>query len=157
MRHFYFSRCGGMRRYAFAQAASTYPSMASRWSAHEHRRHGHGGGGFGVRRPLRYLAHRLDLDESQVRRLAVVLDRLKGEQEQARLDEERALHRAAELLLDGELPEKAAVDDAMADRRSGRERLEAETSQALVHIAELLDPDQRREFAYLLSTRAFVL
>ena len=63
MRHFYFSRCGGMHRYAFAQAASTYPSMASRWSAHEHRRHGHGGGGFGVRRPLRYLAHRLDLDE----------------------------------------------------------------------------------------------
>ena len=157
MKPFYFSRCGYGRRYAYA---STGPSSArERWSAYyEHRRHSQSGsGGFGVRRPLRFLAHRLELDEHQVRRLAVVLDRLKGEREQARLDEERALQRAAELLLDGELPPKASVDDAFAGRRAGQERLEAEVSQALIHIAELLDPDQRREFAYLLSTRAFTL
>jgi uncharacterized membrane protein len=86
-----------------------------------------------------------------------VLDRLKSEREQVRLDDERAMNRTAELLQDGQLPEKAAFDDALRCRRESQERLEAETTQALVHIAELLDPDQRREFAYLLSTRSFAL
>jgi hypothetical protein len=39
-------------------------------------------GGFGVRRPLRFLAHRLELDEKQVAALAKVLDDLKIERAQ---------------------------------------------------------------------------
>ena len=35
------------------------------------------GGGFGVRRPLRFLAHKLELDEKQVVQLARILDELK--------------------------------------------------------------------------------
>ncbi|MEM1436105.1 MAG: hypothetical protein AAGG11_18770, partial [Pseudomonadota bacterium] len=136
----YFSRCGGIRRHAYAVFATPSARATNAWQRYEHRRHGHGGS-FGVRRPLRYLAHRLDLDDSQVRRLAIVLDRLKSEREQARLDDERAMSRVAELLLDGELPEKAAFDDALRCRRDSQERLEAEATQALVHIAELLDPD----------------
>src|SRR5579872_5104216 len=59
--------------------------------------HGHGGGGddfgggsFGVRRPLRFLAYKLDLDEEQVEQLATVLDELKTERAQSAVDDRRA-------------------------------------------------------------------
>ena len=41
------------------------------------------GGGFGVRRPLRFLAYKLELDEKQVTELAKILDELKTERAQA--------------------------------------------------------------------------
>src|SRR5580693_898248 len=43
----------------------------------------YGGGSFGVRRPLRFLAHKLDLDDKQVGELAHVLSELKTERAQA--------------------------------------------------------------------------
>ena len=49
------------------------------------------GGGFGVRRPLRFLAHKLDLDNDQVVQLARILDELKIERAQAAVDDRRAL------------------------------------------------------------------
>src|SRR5689334_20871344 len=71
-----------------------------RWSGHE----GHGprfryeasgdfgdGGGFGVRRPLRFLAHRLELDEAQVAELAAILSDLKTERAQAAVDDRRTV------------------------------------------------------------------
>src|SRR5262245_8462388 len=45
------------------------------------------GGGFGVRRPLRFLAHKLELDEQQVVQLARILDELKTERAQAAVDD----------------------------------------------------------------------
>ena len=47
--------------------------------------------GFGVRRPLRFLAHKLDLNEKQVTELARILDDLKTERAQAEVDYRRAL------------------------------------------------------------------
>src|SRR5207245_5643235 len=47
------------------------------------------GGGFGVRRPLRFLAHKLDLDEKPVVLLAGILDELKTERAQAAVDDRR--------------------------------------------------------------------
>jgi len=44
---------------------------------------GFGGGAFGVRRPLRFLAYKLELDERQVSELARILDELKTERAQA--------------------------------------------------------------------------
>src|SRR4051794_36730916 len=41
------------------------------------------GGPFGVRRPLRFLAHKLDLTEDQVAELARIIDELKTERAQA--------------------------------------------------------------------------
>ena len=43
---------------------------------------GEEGGGFGIRRPLRFLAHKLDLDAGQVAALARILDELKTERAQ---------------------------------------------------------------------------
>src|SRR6478609_12129744 len=50
---------------------------------------GFGGGSFGVRRPLRFLAYKLELDERQVADLARILDELKTERAQAEVDERR--------------------------------------------------------------------
>src|SRR6266852_4606704 len=49
------------------------------------------GGGFGVRRPLRFLAHKLALNDRQVGELARILDELKTERAQAEVDRRRTL------------------------------------------------------------------
>ena len=56
------------------------------------------GSPFGVRRPLRFLAAKLELDEVQVRRLAEILDALKTERAQAAVDDRRTLTAFAEAL-----------------------------------------------------------
>src|SRR5262249_5505420 len=48
-------------------------------------------GAFGVRRPLRFLAHRLEMDEQQVAELAAILNELKTERAQAAVEERRSL------------------------------------------------------------------
>jgi hypothetical protein len=50
-----------------------------------------GGGAFGVRRPLRFLAYKLELNDAQVSELARILDELKTERAQAAVDHRRAL------------------------------------------------------------------
>ena len=48
---------------------------------------------------MRYLGYQLDLDDEQMRRVAVILDRLKTEREQAKLDESRTVSELAELVV----------------------------------------------------------
>src|SRR5262245_562614 len=55
-------------------------------------------GGFGVRRPLRFLAHKLDLDDRQVAELARILDELKTERAQAEVDRRRTVSAFADAL-----------------------------------------------------------
>src|SRR3954447_13189087 len=50
-----------------------------------------GGGAFGVRRPLRFLAYKLQLNEQQVGELARVLGDLKTERAQADVDGRRTI------------------------------------------------------------------
>ena len=57
-----------------------------------------GEGNFGVRRPLRFLAHKLDLDERQVGELASILNDLKTERAQAAVDDRRAVAGFADAL-----------------------------------------------------------
>src|SRR5262249_54025915 len=56
------------------------------------------GGMFGVRRPLRFLAYKLELDEAQVTRLAQILDELKTERAQAAVDDRRTLSAFADAM-----------------------------------------------------------
>jgi Spy/CpxP family protein refolding chaperone len=65
-------------------------------SSREHRHYSEEGSGFGVRRPLRFLAYRLDLDEAQVTELAAIIGDLKTERAQAAVDDRRALASLAE-------------------------------------------------------------
>ncbi len=130
--------------------ARTYPDrekpMESRW----HR------SSFGVRRPLRFLTHRLDLDESQVRRLASVLNQLKTEREQAALDEKRSVAKLAELLTEG-TPTLDDCKSQLSSRVATTEHLVDETAKAVVAISHLLDEDQRAELIDLLLTGEFTL
>lgn len=120
--------------------------------------HRNGGAGFGVRRPLRYLAHRLDLDEGQTRRMAAVLNQLKTEREQAALDEKRTIADLAKLLTDtGELPTLEEVSRVLSPRVETSERLNQEVAKAVVAMCDFLDSDQREELVSLLLTGAISL
>ena len=109
---------------------------------------------FGARRPLRYLSYHLDLDESQRRNIATVLDRLKIEREQSELDEKKTVAEIAGLI--GK--EGLSVDDlrgALRPRVASSENLQATIAKSIHDIVEILDPDQREEFAFMLRSGAF--
>ena len=80
--------------------------------------HHHGfddsGGGFGVRRPLRFLAHKLALTDDQVGQFAAILDRLKTERAQADVDYRRRTAALAEAF-EGTTFDHAKVDAANTD------------------------------------------
>ena len=104
-----------------------------------------------MRRPLRYLTWKLDLDENQTRRMAAVLNSLKTEREQAALDEQRTTAELAKLM-EGETPTLEEVREALGGRVAATEKLVDETAKAVVAIAGFLDEDQREEFIELLLT-----
>src|SRR5262245_1703665 len=52
--------------------------------------------GLGVRRPLRFLAWKLQLDDAQIKQVAAILDQLKIERAQAEVDDRRAVSLLAE-------------------------------------------------------------
>jgi Spy/CpxP family protein refolding chaperone len=110
-----------------------------------------GGGPFGVRRPLRFLAYRLRLDEKQVNELAKVLAELKTERSQAAVDHRRSSGAIADAI-DGDTFDDARVTAAAAQRVKSAETLRDAVVKALRAIHALLNPDQRRELAYLLRT-----
>jgi len=136
-------------------------ACAGRWQ----RRHGEGrwaqhhgfdehGGGFGVRRPLRFLAHKLDLSDEQVAQFAAVLDRLKTERAQADVDQRRRTASLAEAF-EGASFDAQKVDAANQEQARSAERLRASVALALEQMHGLLDVEQRKKFAYFL--RAGVL
>jgi hypothetical protein len=128
---------------------SSHNKYESRW-------HSHRGSNFGVRRPLRHLSHRLDLDDSQVRRMASVLNQLKTEREQASIDEKRSIAAIADLLSDG-TPTLDECRETLSGRIATAKNLNEETAKAIVAISDLLDDDQRMEFTNLLLTGGFTL
>jgi Spy/CpxP family protein refolding chaperone len=152
-----------------------YPGFFMRWrargehahagchagSGHGPRGHGHGGawgfgggqdgGGFGVRRPLRFLVHKLDLDEKQSAKLVKILDELKTERAQAAVDDRRSVAGFADAI------SKEAYDDSAAAEAGKRrietaERLSRAVDKALREIHELLDAEQRDTLAYLIRS-----
>jgi Spy/CpxP family protein refolding chaperone len=125
-----------------------------------HGHHGHGpggdgdefgGGSFGVRRPLRFLAFKLDLDEAQVTELATVLSDLKTERAQSAVDQRRTTSSLADAVA-GESFDEAGAKAAAADRVKSTERVQTAVVKALGRIHGLLKPEQRTQLAYLLRT-----
>jgi hypothetical protein len=124
-----------------------YANRSHHWKSGRH------GGSFGVRRPLRYLSYQLDLDESQRRRVAVALDAVKTEREQAALDEKKMAAGLAELIARPDLTDEA-LTGVLSARVTSTEKVQASVAHAIREIVAVLDPDQREEFAYLLRTGA---
>jgi hypothetical protein len=109
----------------------------------------YGGGSFGVRRPLRFLAHKLDLDDAQVEELAHVLSELKTERAQAAVDHRRTVAGFADVIA-GETFDETRVGAVAAERVKSAERLRDALVKALGRI-------QRARFAYLIRTGALSL
>ena len=135
------------------------PSRRRDWHEFFMRGRGHGGpgpgdddgGGFGVRRPLRFLAYKLGLDERQVAELARILDELKTERAQAAVDDRRSLSELADAV-GGEAFDPAKVVTAGDRRVVSAQRLRDAVGRALSQIHAMLNPDQRGRLAYLIRT-----
>lgn len=109
------------------------------------------GGGFGVRRPLRFLAHQLQLDEAQIAALARILDQLKTERAQAEVDRRRTVAGFADALT-GEAFDEAKAAEGGDLRVASAQRLREAVLKALREIHAVLQPGQRSQLAYLIRT-----
>jgi Spy/CpxP family protein refolding chaperone len=120
-------------------------------------RHGHhgddfgDGGSFGVRRPLRFLAYKLNLSEEQVTQLARILDELKTERAQAAVDDRRTVSAFADALGLEQFDEARAKEGGDLRVKSA-ERLRDAVVKALSRIHAVLDSGQRAQLAYLIRT-----
>ena len=109
-------------------------------------------GAFGVRRPLRFLAYKLELDERQVAELARILDELKTERAQAEVDRRRTLSAFADAVARRALRRGEGQGRGRDLRVSSAERLRDAVTKALGRIHALLDKEQRERLAYLIRT-----
>lgn len=109
------------------------------------------GGGFGVRRPLRFMAWKLELDEAQVEQLAGILDGLKTERAQAAVDLRRSVGHFADALA-GEDFDATVAETGAESRVQSAARLKAAVLDALQRTHAMLRPDQRKQLAYLLRS-----
>ena len=114
------------------------------------------GGAFGVRRPLRVLAFKLGLDDSQVAEMARILNELKTERAQAAVDDRRTLTAFADSLASDAFGDALAKQGADL-RRTGADRLAEAVVKALERIHKILKPEQREKLAYMIRTGALVL
>jgi Spy/CpxP family protein refolding chaperone len=115
-----------------------------------------GGGGFGVRRPLRFLAHQLGLDENQIEVLARVLDELKTERAQAAVDNRRTVAAFADAVAADAFDAGKAAEGGELRVKSAESVKEA-VLKALQQIHAVLKPEQRHRLAYLIRTGRLAL
>lgn len=107
--------------------------------------------GFGVRRPLRFLAYKLDLNEKQITELARILDELKTERAQAEVDDRRALAEFSDAV-GGETFDSSKASSAGERRVQSAAKVRDTLINALQQIHALLSPEQRQRLAYLIRT-----
>jgi Spy/CpxP family protein refolding chaperone len=110
-----------------------------------------GGASFGVRRPLRFLAWKLNLDEKQVAEVAKVLADIKTERAQAEVDARRAAAMLADLAAAPEFDQAKAKEAAELKVRSA-ERVRDALVHTLARLHTILAPEQREKLAYLIRT-----
>ena len=97
------------------------------------------------------MAHQLDLDDEQVDTLAGILNVLKTERAQARLDEQRSIAGIADAVEKEDFDADAA-GEALTLRVAAAERLKHEVLETLRKTHAMLDPEQRKRLAYLLRS-----
>jgi Spy/CpxP family protein refolding chaperone len=146
--------CHGTREHAGCGCGSQ--------TRHEHAAHHHympgedASGGFGVRRPLRFLAWKLELTEPQLARFAAVINELKTERAQAAVDDRRALTLLADAAIADEF-DTAKAAEATKLRTASAQRLQERVADSLAQMHAVLDAEQRARLAYLLRTGTLVM
>ena len=135
-----FHRFGGRhRRHEFART---------------HGRHGpghgaRGGRGMGMRRPLRFLISRLDLDDDQAAKASKILDDLRLERQQADLDRRRAQAAIADLFAADTL-DTAALQQAAEVRVTAATRERDAGVAAVTRLHAALTAEQRLKLSTVL-------
>ncbi len=109
-----------------------------------------------MRRPLRFLAWKLELEERQVAELAKILDDLKTERAQAAVDNRRSTSSFADGIA-GDGFDAAKVKEGAELRVKTAERLRDAVVNALSRIHAVLDAEQRQRLAYLIRTGALAI
>ena len=113
-------------------------------------------GGFGVRRPLRFLAYKLELDDRQIAELARLLDEVKTERAQAEVDDRRTLAEFADAVA-GETFDAAKATSGGDRRVASATRVRDAVVKLLQQLHAILNPDQRARLAYLIRTGVLVV
>jgi hypothetical protein len=131
------------------ESSGTESGRQSRRSSHQALQHE--AGGFGMRRPLRYLSHKLDLDDKQTSNLSRILEDLKIERAQAAVDDQRVTAALAKAV-DAETFDAEAALEAAQQRVKATERLQRAAVKALGELHGMLDEDQREALAYLVRS-----
>jgi len=106
---------------------------------------------FGVRRPLRFMAHRLNLEEDQTQTLARILSDIKTERAQVEVDDRRAVGQIADAL-DTDALDLPRIEAALRSRVESAERLEKAVRKVLEETHALLNREQRAQLAYMLRS-----
>lgn len=152
LKHFLRAQCHG-----FKKRHGCHPE-ARHWGGGEPAEEAFegGGGGFGVRRPLRFLAHKLQLDERQIAELARILDTLKTERAQAEVDRRRTVAAFADAL-SGDVFDAAKASEGGDLRAQSAAHLRDAVLHALQQIHAVLNAEQRQRLAYLIRTGALVI
>jgi Spy/CpxP family protein refolding chaperone len=105
---------------------------------------------------LRFLVHKLNLDEKQTTELARILNELKTERAQAEVDHRRTVAAFADAL-SGEIFDAAKAAEGGDLRVKSAERLRDAVLKALRQIHAVLNPEQRVRLAYLIRTGTLTL
>ena len=145
-RRWSFASCGSPRWANAYAAGACGPTMEMTMSGGDF-----GGGAFGVRRPLRFLAWKLDLDEKQVAQVAKVLAEMKNERAQAEVDARRAATMLADLAAAADF-DQAKAKEAADQRVRSAERVRDALVRTLAQLHAILAPEQREKLAYLIRT-----
>jgi Spy/CpxP family protein refolding chaperone len=134
---------------AFVAGACAITRIGRWWEAD-----GRGSGeGFGIRRPLPFLAHRLKLDKRQAAELGRIIDELRTERAQAAIDDRRTASAFADAL-SGEELNSAQLSEIAGVRVRSAERLRDASLAALRRVHALLDKEQRQQLASLIRSGA---
>ena len=110
-----------------------------------------GGGGFGVRRPFRFLVHKLGLDETQMAAFARILDELKTERAQGDVDRRRTVAAFADAVASEHFDAAKAAEGGDLRVKSA-DRLRGAILKALQEIHAVLNAEQRSRLALLIRT-----
>lgn len=121
------------------------------WKFHRFARgRGHGRGGpMGVRRPLRFFAHKLGLEEGQVAKFAAILDNLKIERAQADVDAQRAKQQYAKAV-EGEVFDAELAQKASERRVASAAQVQQAVTDTLRELHAMLDAAQREKLGVLI-------
>jgi Spy/CpxP family protein refolding chaperone len=137
---------------SFAGAGGTSPHGHGHGYGMRMEMRGHGPHGrMGARRPLRFLAWKLELDEDQLGEVAKILGELKTERAQGEVDHEKGLAALADAVSAETFDANRATEGA-AYRVASAERMRTATVKALEALHGLLTTEQRRTLAYLIRT-----